>query len=103
MAYIDFPQQRQLSPAAFKLYAYFLHQVQRQNQTVFTLSLAKLGQESGLQAFRWRTYPHGRDGQVRRALQELIDTGRIQKQGQRGRKPNTYRILDHPAHTPPKA
>ena len=101
MAYINFPQQRDLSPSAFKLYVFFLHQAQTRNQAVFTLSLAQLGWESGLQAFRPWTYPHGRDGQVRRAVQELIDSGLIEKHGQRGRKPNTYRILDNPAHTPP--
>lgn len=103
MAYVDFPQWCDLSPPAFKLYVYFLHRVQTRNQTVFALSLAQLGRESGLQAFRPRAYPHGRDGQVRRALQELIDGELIEKHGQRGKKPNTYRVLEHPAHTPPSS
>ena len=101
MAYINFPKQRDLSPSAFKLYVYFLHQVQTRNQAVFTLSLAQLGEDSGLQAFRPWTYSHGRDGQVRRAVLELIEQGLIQKHGQRGRKPNPYRVLENPDHTPP--
>ena len=95
MAYIDFSQWRDLSPAAFKLYVYFLHRVHTRNQAVFTLSLAQLGWESGLQApGLYPSLRHGKDGQLRRALQELIDRGLIEKHGQRGKRPNTYRVLE---------
>ena len=99
MAYVDFPQWRQLSPSAFKLYVYFLHQVHTHQRAVFTLSLADLGEHSGLQAPCFQpALRHGKDGQVRRALQELIDRELIEKHGQRGKTPNTYRVLEHTAH-----
>jgi len=95
MPNIDFPKLKELSPQAFKLYAYFLHLSDIKNTNVFTLTLADLGEESGLQADQ--LYPalrHGRDGQLRRALSELIQKGLVDKQGGRGRAPNTYTLLD---------
>lgn len=95
MAWVNFSTLRSLSPAAFKLYVYFLDQLQTCNASTLTRPLADLGFESGLQAPNpYRTLRHGKDGQLRKALKELIDRGLIEKQGQRGRSPNTYRLLD---------
>ncbi|MDP6725425.1 MAG: hypothetical protein QF536_09575 [Arenicellales bacterium] len=91
---IDFIQLKDLTPQAFKLYACFRYLGQTKNTTTLTLSLADLGTLSGLQPFC--PYPalrHGRDGQLRRALTELIGKGLIEKQGQRGRRPNTYTLV----------
>ena len=95
MACVTFQQLRHLSPSAFKLYLFFLDQVQTTNRPTLTISLANLGYESGLQApCPYPALRHGRDGQVRNALIELIDIGLIEKRGQRGRAPNTYRVHD---------
>ena len=95
MPFIDFHSLRHLSPQAFKLYTCFLHLAQTHQSTTLTLSLANLGSESGLQSHR--PYPalrYGNDGQLRRALKELQNSGLIEKKGQRGRKPNAYRLLN---------
>ena len=99
MPFVNFHLLRDLSPAAFKLCVYFLDQVQSKNASVFSIPLVELGFESGLQPPCW--YPafrHGKDRQLRNAIAELIDEGFIEKQGQRGRAPNTYTVLKHHLH-----
>ena len=96
MPYIDFMHLKELTPQAFKLYICFLHLSETRETNTFTLPLSDLGYISGLQTSSsyWAS-PHGNDGQLRRALAELIKNGLVQKQGQRGRSPNTYTLL-HP-------
>jgi len=94
MVQLDFARLRGLSPSAFKLYVYFLSQVEVRKTSTFTLSLAELGYEAGLQRpVRVPVLARGRDSQVRHALQELIERGLVEKEGQRGRVPNTYRVI----------
>lgn len=94
MAWVQFSPLRHLSPSAFKLYVYFLDSVQAKNCPTLTIPLADLGYDSGLQApHPYRALRHGKDGQLRRALDELIEGGWIEKQGRRGKAPNTYRVL----------
>ena len=99
MPYVDFTQIQTLPPAAFKLYVYWLHRAEKTGSQVCSISLAQLGQESHLQKHpSWR-YPaqyHGTDGTLRAALMELIAQGFLDKTGQRGRRPNTYRLLKSP-------
>lgn len=91
---MNFQRLRDLSPSAFKLYVYFLEKVRTTHRPVLKISLADLGFESGLQpSCPYPALRHGRDGQLRRALKELKDKGLIEKQGQRGRSPNTYRLV----------
>ena len=62
-------------------------------------TLAELGESSGLQATaRWLppALRQGNDGSLRRALDELVTKGWIEKTGRRGRRPNTYRIVTTP-------
>ena len=93
MVQIDFSGLRDLSPSAFKLMVFFLDQVQTRQTSTFSLSLAELGYEAGLQPpVRYPALRKGRDSQVRHALQELIDRGLVEKQGQRGPVPNTYHV-----------
>jgi hypothetical protein len=102
MPFVNFHLLRTLSPAAFKLYVYFLDLVQTRNTSVLSLPMVELGYDSGLQppclvpAFR-----HGKDRQLRNALQELAQVGLIEKEGHRGRAPNTYTILGYHRHTNP--
>ncbi len=99
MPYVDFPAIETLKPAAFKLYVYCLDRVQKTGTHTWSLSLAELGRESGLQVHPYWRYPaaqHGVDGTVRRALAELITQGFLEKTGQRGRCPNTYRLVKTP-------
>jgi len=104
MPFVTFHPLRDLSPAAFKLYVYFLHLVQAKNTAAFSVPLVKLGYESGLQPeCLYPAFAHGNDRQLRNALEELSDEGLIQKQGHRGRAPNTYTVLGHQLHTPPDA
>jgi len=104
MPFVTFHPLRNLSPAAFKLYVYFLDQVQARNTTAFSVPLVTLGYESGLQPeCLYPAFAHGNDRQLRNALEELIDEGLIEKQGHRGRAPNTYTVLGHDQHTPPDA
>lgn len=94
MPFLDFHALRHLSPQAFKLYACFLHLAQVRNTATLSLSLADLGQESGLaSACLAPALRHGNDGQLRRALTELLHSDLLEKQGRRGRKPNTYHLL----------
>jgi hypothetical protein len=99
MPYVDFTQIQTLKPAAFKLYVYWLHRAEQAQTYTWSVSLAQLGQDSHLQVHPpWR-YPaqyHGQDGTLRSALKELIDQGFLEKTGQRGRRPNTYRLLKSP-------
>jgi len=95
MLLVDFHALRHLSPQAFKLYACFLYLAQIKKSSTLTLSLADLGWESGLQT--QCLYPalrHGNDGQLRRALAELLNSGLVEKQGRRGRAPNSYHLLN---------
>ncbi len=102
MPCIDFISLKNLTPQAFKLYACFLHLAENKNTTTLTLPLSDLGEISGLQTYcPYPAFRHGNDGQLRRALSELIQKGLIQKQGQRGRRPNTYTLL-YPADTHPQ-
>jgi len=97
MPFVDFDSLQHLSPQAFKLYACFLHLAQTHHSETLTLSLAELGSESGLQTHWFVAAPrHGNDGQLRRALTELLNSGLVEKQGRRGRKPNTYHLLNLP-------
>ena len=99
MPFVNFHLLRDLSPAAFKLCVYFLDQVQSKNAFVFSIPLVELGAESGLQPLCWHpAFRHGKDRQLRNAIAELIDKGFIEKQGQRGRAPNTYTVLKHHLH-----
>ena len=84
MPYVDFPAIQALQPAAFKLYVYWLHRAEQTGTHTGSLSLAQ----------------HGIDGTVRRALAELITHGFLEKTGQRGRCPNTYRLLKTPEQNP---
>ena len=102
MPYVDFFAIQALKPAAFKLYVYWLHRAEQTGTHTGSLSLAQLGRESGLQVHPTWRYPaaqHGMDGTVRRALAELITHGFLEKTGQRGRCPNTYRLLKTPEQT----
>lgn len=102
MPILNFHLLRDLSPPAFKLYAYFLDQVQSQHTTCFTLPMVDLGQESGLQPpCLYPAFRHGKDRQLRNAIDELIQTGRLKKTGQRGRAPNTYTVLRSHLHADP--
>lgn len=95
MPFIDYFSLQHLSPQAFKLYTCFLYLAQIHESQTLTLSLAELGYQSGLQ--RHCPYPalrHGKDGQLRRALSELLNSGLVEKHGRRGRAPNTYRLLN---------
>jgi len=104
MPFVTFHPLRNLSPTAFKLYVYFLDLVQSKNISVFSVPMVKLGYESGLQPECFHpAFRHGNDRQLRNALEELIDQGLIEKQGHRGRAPNTYTVLGHQLHTPPNA
>jgi len=104
MPFVHFHPLRTLSPAAFKLYVYFLDQVQSQNTSAFSVPLVQLGYESGLQPpCLYPTSRHGKDRQLRNALKELTDAGLIEQQGHRGRAPNTYTVLHHHRHTNPYA
>ena len=104
MPFVTFHPLRNLSPPAFKLYVYFLDQVQAKNTAAFSVPLVKLGYESGLQPeCLYPAFAHGNDRQLRNALEELIDEGLIEKQGHRGRAPNTYIVLGHQLHTPSDA
>ena len=95
MPFVDFHSLQHLSPQAFKLYTCFLHLAQTHQSETLTLSLADLGSESGLQSYcQWPALRHGNDGQLRRALTELLNSGLVEKQGRRGRKPNTYHLLN---------
>lgn len=99
MPLINFRLLRDLSPPAFKLYTYFLHRVQSQNTIHFTLPMVELGQESGLQPpCLYPAFRHGKDRQLRNAIEELINTGWLEKSGHRGRAPNTYTVLNHHLH-----
>lgn len=99
MPFLDFHLLRDLNPPAFKLYAYFLDQVQTRNTCCFTLPMVDLGEESGLQPpCLYPAFRHGKDRQLRNAIKELIDTGWLEKTGQRGRAPNTYTVLNHHLH-----
>ena len=83
---VTFQQLRRLSPSAFKLYHFFLDRVQATHCASLPLSLAELGYQSGLQApCLYPALRHGRDGQVRNALRELIDIGLIERNGLCGR------------------
>jgi hypothetical protein len=102
MPYMDFYLLQDLSPAAFKLYAYFLHLVQSKNVAAFSLALVKLGYDSGLQpSCPYPAFRHGKDRQLRNAIEELINKGWLEKCGQRGRAPNTYTVLKHHLHENP--
>ena len=95
MTLIDYQALRHLSPQAFKLYTCFVHLAQTHRSETLTISLADLGWESGLQSYcQWPALRHGNDGQLRKALSELINSGLIQKHGRRGRAPNTYHLLN---------
>lgn len=99
MPYLDFHLLKDLSPAAFKLYTYFLDLVQSQKCAAFSIPLAKLGDESGLQPpCPYPALRHGKDRQLRKAIEELITRGWLEKCGQRGRAPNTYTVLKHHLH-----
>ena len=102
MPFVNFDPLKELSPAAFKLYVFFLHLMQKKNTSVFTIPLVDLGYDSGLQPpCPYKAFRHGNDGQLRKALQELIDSGLIEKQGQRGRAPNVYTVRFSHLHTKP--
>ena len=104
MPFVTFHHLRNLSPPAFKLYVYFLHLVQAKDTSVFSVPMVHLGYESGLQPECFHpAFRHGNDRQLRNALEELIDQGLIEKQGHRGRVPNTYTVLEHDRHTPQDA
>ena len=105
MPLVDYQALRHLSPQAFKLYTCFLpacacphadrHLAQTHQTKTLTLSLADLGSESGLQSYcQWPALRHGNDGQLRKALSELQNSGLIEKHGRRGRAPNTYHLLN---------
>ena len=97
MPFLDYRALRHLSPQAFKLYACFLHLAQLRKTSTLSLSLVDLGEQSGLQtACLAPALRHGNDGQLRRALAELLHDGLLEKQGRRGRKPNTYHLLPLP-------
>ena len=100
MPYVDFAPLKELKPGAVKLWLYFLDQVEQTGKTTCQMSLAELGEESGLQSatvWRWTHQAHGNDGRLRIALEELIEKGFIEKQGgRRGRRPNTYRVVKRP-------
>ncbi|MFQ5859390.1 MAG: hypothetical protein ACE5LU_27650 [Anaerolineae bacterium] len=97
MPVIDFEAIRDLKPPAFKLYVYFLDQFQTYHRPTLTIPLADLGYESGLQTpHPYRALRQGKDGTLRRALEELIQKGFLEKTGCRGRHPNTYRLLRTP-------
>ena len=102
MPSMDFHLLQDLSPAAFKLYAYFLHLVQSRHSAVFSIPLIDLGYNSGLQPpCLYKAFRHGKDRQVRNAIEELIAKGWLEKCGQRGRAPNTYTVLKHHLHENP--
>jgi hypothetical protein len=91
---MDFQRLKDLGPPAFKLYAYLIYRYEQGKDTL-TIPLVDLGYESGLQPARdYRGERHGLDGQVRNALNELIERGLVElvERG-RGRTPNTYRVI----------
>ncbi len=70
---------------------------QNTQDNTLSMTLADLGWHSGLQSQeRWRLpgKQHGNDGQLRSALEELIQKGLLEKNSNRGRRPNTYRIVN---------
>jgi|ETNmetMinimDraft_26_1059896.scaffolds.fasta_scaffold11167_3 hypothetical protein len=96
MPYIEFTTLQPLTPRAAKLYLYFLHRAEHTGQDTLSMSLAQLGQHSGLQthaAWKAPSQWHGNDGAVRNALHELVQRGLIEKRAGQGRQPNTYRLL----------
>ena len=102
MTSVNFPLLQHLSPPAFKFYVYFLGQVQKTNTAVLARPLVELGYQSGLQPpCRYPAFRHGQDRQLRNALNQLIEEGFIEKQGQRGRAPNTYTVIGHQKHQNP--
>jgi len=73
MTCVNFSLLQDLSPAAFKLYVYFLSQVQKTHIAVLARPMVDLGYESGLQPpCRYPAFRHGQDRQLRNALNELI-------------------------------
>ena len=96
MILVDFAKLHDLKPVAFKLYVCMLDLAERTKTRDITMPLVDLGHESGLQPERkYRPERHGLDGQVRRALRELIEQGYIEKtETGRGRQSNTYHIMD---------
>jgi hypothetical protein len=104
MPYVDFPALQALKPAAFKLYIYGRPQAERTGTYTWSLPRHRIGRERGLHVHsRWR-YPaaqHGVDGTLRRALEEVIAQGFLEKTGQRSRCPKTYRLLKTPDFIPP--
>lgn len=65
MPFVNFHPLQDLTPAAFKLYVYFLDQVQTRNTAVFAIPLVDLGYESGLQPpCPYPAFRHGKDGKL---------------------------------------
>lgn len=100
MVAIHFPPLKALKPAAFKLLIYLLHRAEETGTDQWCMTLVDLAWESGLQSEgvqRFPGKPHGNDGQLRNALQELVEKGYVEKTGRRGRHPNTYRLRRLPS------
>ena len=100
MVAVHFPPLKELKPSAFKLLIYLLHRAEETGTDQWCLPLVDLAWESGLLsegAERLPGKPHGNDGQLRNALQELVEKGYVEKSGRRGRHPNTYRLRRPPS------
>lgn len=98
MVVIHFPPLKALKPSAVKLLIYLLHRAEETGTSQWSMPLVDLARESGLQsegAARLPGTPHGNDGQLRNALEQLVQQGYVEKTGRRGRQPNTYRLRPH--------
>ena len=102
MPFVQYHLLHHLSPAAFKLYVFLLDLIQDNKTSTFSIPMVELGYRSGLQPpCIYPAFRHGKDGQLRKALSELINANFIEKSGQRGRAPNTYTLRQHHLHTNP--
>ena len=93
MPYVDFPAIQALPPAAFKLYVYWLHRAEQTGTYTWSVSLAQLGQESGLQippAWRYLAVQQARRGWNGAARPGHVDYPRVPRKDRSTRSLSQY-------------